>query len=70
MSSIYSTVRGSSFSPGVLYKINMNGSFDSDQIRDRIQSITGSPVDTRIFNARETTSRSSNSRDLMNNLIG
>lgn len=70
MSSIYSSTRGTSFGPGVLYKVNINGSFDSDQVRDRIQSITGSPVDTRVYKSRQTTSRDMNTQDIMKDLIG
>ncbi len=70
LSSIYSSLQNrNSFSPGVLYKVNMSGNFDSNEMRGKIESITGSPVRSNVYNSRQTNSSYNNSQSILNGIM-
>lgn len=55
---------------GVMYRVNMNGRFDPDRVSNSINQITGSPVNTRIYQSRPTYEARSSASEIMNSLIG
>lgn len=55
------------FNPGILYQVNLTGRTDPAQLINSIQSITGSEVNSTIYNGRETVrSGNRNSRSILN----
>lgn len=55
-SSMYSNARGNSMSPGMLYKVNVNGRIEPTELQSSIQSITGGSMTSTIYQGRETNS--------------
>ncbi len=55
---------------GYTYNVRANGTFDAKALSSQMGSLTGSPIDSTIYQARQTTEpRNSSSIDIINSLI-
>ena len=70
MSSIYSNASPRGMSQGSLYKVNVNGISDPEAFRREVSRITGSSINSTIYNNRKTLSQPGSARDRLNNRLG
>lgn len=66
LASIYSSVNHERFNSGSLYRVNVRGSgANAMATRDQMQKLTGSPVDMRIFETRQTMPQNRTSQQML-----